>query len=270
VGIFREVDGSVHLTPLAEHLQSDAPGSLRAWAMHVGQPYYWTGWDHLLDSVRTGEPAFSALFGMSPWEYREAHPDVDAIFNAAMSGLSAGVVEGVVEAYDFSGIDTLVDVGGGQGALLPAILTANPGLRGVLFDQPHVLQDAEALLAQAGVASRCRLVGGSFFDSIPAGADAYILKSIIHDWDDTAAVNILRSCRDAMAVDGRVLLVEHVIQAGNDPDPAKYMDLNMLVMLGGRERTVDDFRTLLAGAGLRLTRVVPTRSGFSVIEGTGV
>jgi hypothetical protein len=270
VGVFRDDDGSIHLTPLAEHLQSDRPGSLRAWAMHIGQPYFWTGWNHLLDSVRTGEPAFHALYGMSPWEYREAHPEADAIFNAAMTGLAAGVAEAVVEDYDFSGIDVLVDVGGGQGALLTAVLTANPRLRGILFDQPHVLSDAEAILARAGVASRCQLVGGSFFDSVPAGATAYILKNIIHDWDDTAAVRILRVCRDAMAADGRVLLVERVIQAGNDPDPAKYLDLNMLVMLGGRERTVDDFQMLLADAGLSLTRVVPTRSGFSVIEGTGV
>jgi hypothetical protein len=270
VGIFRDVDGRIHLTPHAEHLRSDGAGSLRAWALHIGQPYFWTGWDHLLDSVRTGEPAFPALYGMSPWEYREVHPEADSIFNAAMTGLAAGVVEAVVEDYDFSGIDVLADVGGGQGALLTAILAANPRLRGILFDQPHVLPDAEAVLAHAGVASRCQLVGGSFFDSVPAGANAYILKSIIHDWDDTSAVRILRLCRDAMAAEGKVLLVERVIQAGNDPDPAKFMDLNMLVMLGGRERTVDDFRTLLAEAGIRLTHVVPTRSGFSVIEGTRV
>lgn len=270
VGVFRDIDGSIYLTPLAEHLRSDVPGSLRAWAMHIGQSYFWTAWDHLLDSVRTGEPAFRALYGMNPWEYREAHPEADSIFNAAMTGLAAGVAEAVVKDYDFSGIDVLVDVGGGQGALLAAILNANPRLHGILFDQPHVLPVAETLLEHAGVASRCRLVGGSFFDSVPAGANAYIMKNIIHDWDDTSSVRILRLCRDAMAAEGKVLLVERVIQAGNDPDPAKFMDVNMLVMLGGRERTVDDFRTLLAEAGLRLTHVIPTQWGFSVIEGMSV
>lgn len=266
VGVFRDEDGSVHLTPLAEHLRSDVPGSLRAWAMHIGQSYFWTGWDHLLDSVRTGSPAFAALHGMSPWEYRKAHPDADAIFNAAMTGMAAGVSDAVVDAYDFSQIDVLVDVGGGQGALLTAILAANPRLQGILFDQPHVLSEAEAFLAHADVASRCRVVNGSFFDSVPAGADAYILKSIIHDWDDASAVRILRVCREAMAARGKVLLVEHVIGRGNDRDPAKYMDLNMLVMLGGRERTADEFGTLFSEAGLSLTRVVPTRSGFNVVE----
>jgi predicted O-methyltransferase YrrM len=180
------------------------------------------------------------------------------------------VVDAVIESYDFSGIDLLVDVGGGEGALLAAILAAYPALRGILFDQPHVVADARAVFERAGVAARCEVVEGSFFDTVPAGADAYLLKSIIHDWDDTAAVRILRARRTAIAAAGKLLLVERVIQPGNDPDPTKYMDLNMLVMLGGRERTADDFEALYNRAGFQLTRIVATPSGFSVIEGTPI
>ncbi len=169
VGVFTEIDGRFGLTPLAEYLRTDAPGSLRAWAMQVGQRYFWTSWGHLLHSVRTGEPAFAELYGTTPWEYRAAHPEEDAVFNAAMTNLSAGVVEAVARRYDFSGYGVLVDVGGGQGALLAAILAANPNLRGILFDQPHIVAAAGALLEQAGVADRCEVVGGSFFDTVPAG-----------------------------------------------------------------------------------------------------
>jgi hypothetical protein len=238
--------------------------------MHIGQPYFWESWGHLLDSVRTGEPALPSLYGMNPWEYREAHPEANAIFNQAMTELAAGVVDAVVESYDFSGIRVLVDVGGGEGALLAAILATNPTLRGVLFDQPHVVTDAPAVFERAGVAARAEVMEGTFFDAVPPGADAYLLKSIIHDWDDALAVRILRMCRAAIGGTGTLLVVERVIQPGNDPDPAKYQDLNMLVMLGGRERTADDFGALYTQAGFRLTRIVPTPSGFSVIEGTSV
>lgn len=270
VGVFAETGGAFSLTPPATHLRSGAPGSVRAWAMHIGQPYFWHSWGHLIESVRTGEPAFPSLYGMSPWEYREAHPKANAIFNQAMTELAAGVADAVVQSYDFSGAEVLVDVGGGEGALLAAILTEYPALRGILFDQPHVVTDARAVFERAGVAARCEVVEGSFFDAVPAAADAYLLKSIIHDWDDTPAVRILRTCRDAIAATGKLLVVERVIQPGNDPDPAKYQDLNMLVMLGGRERTPDDFRALYTQAGFHLTRIIPTPSGFSVIEGTPV
>jgi hypothetical protein len=207
---------------------------------------------------------------MSPWEYRAAHPEENAIFNQAMTALSSGVADAVVEAYDFSGIECLVDVGGGEGALLRAILSANPTLRGVLFDQPHAVTEAGGLLERGDIAARSEVVAGSFFDAVPAGADAYLLKSIVHDWDDEAAVRILRVCRDAIAPGGRLLVVEQVIQPGHKHDPAPFSDLNMLVMLGGRERTSDDFERLYAASGFRLTRIVPTWSGFSVIEGTPV
>ena len=173
VGVFAEQpDGQFRATPLAEYLRTNAPRSLRAWAMQIGQQYLWTSWGHLLHSVRTGEPAFLELYGATAWEYRQAHPEEDAVFNAAMTALSAGVVEAIVQSYDFSGIDVLMDVGGGEGVLLAAILEANPALRGVLFDQPHVVTGAKDLLERASVADRCEVVAGSFFESVPGGADA--------------------------------------------------------------------------------------------------
>ncbi len=270
VGVFAEADGRFALTPPAAYLRTSVPGSLRAWAMNVGQPYVWTTWEHFLDSVRTGQPAFPSLYGTSAWEYREAHPEANAIFNQAMTELSAGMIDAIVESYDFSGVGTLVDVGGGEGTLLAAILAANSAMRGILFDQPHVVATAAAVLDQAGVAGRCEVVEGNFFDAVPAGGDAYLLKSILHDWDDASAGRILRSCRAAMADTGRLCVVDRVIRPGNDPDPAKYMDLIMLVMLGGRERTADEFGRLFAEAGFRLTRIVPASSGLSVVEGTPV
>src|SRR5919206_741481 len=183
--------------------------------------YGWRSWGHLLHSVRTGKPALPELYGTTAWEYRAVRPEEDAVFNAAMTALSSGVVEAVVQSYAFSGIGTLVDVGGGEGALLAAILAANPSLRGILFDQPHVVGSVGPLLQRAGVADRCEVVGGSFFEAVPAGADAYLLKSVIHDWDDEAAIEILRACRVAMDDRrGKLLVVEPVIRPGNDPDPA--------------------------------------------------
>ena len=271
VGVFAELsDGRFSSTALAEYLRADAPGSVRAWAMLMGQQYVWKSWGHLLHCVTNGEPAFPKLYGTSAWEYLAARPEEDALFNAAMTGLSAGVVEAVVQSYDFSEIGVLVDVGGGEGALLGAILTANPGLRGILFDQPHVVATAGALLERAGVVGRCEVVGGSFFEAVSGGANAYLLKSIVHDWDDAAAIEILRKCRAAIANNGRLLVVEPVIRPGNESDPAKFSDLNMLVMLGGRERTADDFGRLYAEAGYRLTNIIPTGSVFHIIEGAPV
>ncbi len=268
LGVFVEdPDAQFDSTPLAEYLRTDAPGSLRAWAMYIGQPFFWTSWGHLLDSVRTGEPVFPELHGTTLWEYKAAHPEESAIFDAAMTGLSAGVVEAVVHSYDFSRFGVLVDVGGGEGKLLAAILGTNPTLRGILFDQPHVVAGAKELLTRGSVADRCEVVGGSFFEAMPGGADAYLLKNIIHDWHDEAAVEILRKCRAAIADTGRLLAVEFVIEPGNQPDRAKFSDLNMLVMLGGRERTAEDFERLYAEAGFRLTDIIRTGSEFHIIEG---
>jgi hypothetical protein len=268
VGVLAEQpDGQFLSTPSAEYLRTNAPRSRRVWAMQIGQQYLWRSWGHLLHSVRTGEPAFPKLYGTTAWEYRQAYPQEDAVYNAAMTALSAGVVEAIVQSYDFSGMGVLVDVGGGEGVLLAAILAANPALRGVLFDQPHVLTGANDLLERAEVADRCEVVSGSFFEAVPGGANAYLLKSIVHDWDDTATVKILRACRAAIADTGRLLVVEPIIRPGNEPDPAKFSDLNMLVMLGGQERTTDDFEKLYAEAGFRLTGIIRTRSSMAIVEG---
>jgi hypothetical protein len=272
VGVFQEVgdggpDGSFALTPPAEYLRSDTPGSVRNWAVLMGRPYYQETWAHLETSIRSGGPAFREVHGVTPWEYRVSRPDESAIFDAAMTGLSSAATGAITWAYDFSGIETLVDVGGGHGEVLAAILTANPGLRGTLFDQPHVVAGAPALLERAGVSDRCEVVGGSFFESVPAGAGAYLLKSIVHDWADEPAIRILRTCRAAMLPTSRLLLVEMMVAPPNEPDRAKLGDLNMLVMHGGRERTADEFRELLAEAGLRMTRIVTTTSPSSIVEG---
>ena len=223
-----------------------------------------------MHSVRTGEPAFPHLYGTSAWEYRAAHPEEDAVFKAAMTSLSSGVVDAVVRSYDFSGIRVLLDVGGGEGVLLAAILTANPSLRGILFDQPHVVGSVGPLLQRAGVADRCEVVSGSFFETVPGGADAYLLKSVIHDWDDEATMEILRTCRAAMDERGKLLVVERIIRPGNDPDPAKFSDLNMLVVPGGQERTADDFERLYAEAEFKLSNIIRTGTPYNIIEGTPV
>jgi hypothetical protein len=271
VGVFAEQsDGRFGLTPLAEHLRTDVPGSLRSWAMLIGRPYYFTTWGHLLHSVRTGEPAFPHVYGMPAWEYRASHPEESALFDGAMTGLSLAEAEAVVRNYDFLGIGVLVDVGGGKGALLAAILAANPALRGILFDQPHVVADAKDLLERAGVADRCEVVDGDFFKAVPGGADAYLLKSIIHDWDDASAIEILRKCRAAMADSGRLLLVERGIRPANEPDPAKFIDLMILVMLGGRERTAEEYERLYIEAGFKLTNTIHAGSLLDIIEGVPV
>ncbi len=268
VGVFVEQsDGRFGLTPLAEHLRTDVPDSLRSWAMLMGRPYLFTAWGHILHSVKTGEPAFPEVYGMTAWEYRAAHPEESAIFDAAMTGLSLAEAEAVVRSYDFSGGGVLVDVGGGKGALLAAILAANPALRGILFDQPHVIAGAQDLLERAGVAGRCEVVGGSFFEAVPEGADAYLLKSIIHDWDNASAIEILRTCRTAMADSARLLLVERGIRPANEPDPAKFIDLMMLVMLGGQERTAEEYEKLYTEAGFKLTNIIRTGSLLDIIEG---
>ncbi len=266
IGIFAQVGGRFGQTPLSNYLRSDVTGSLRAWAMRIGRPDHWRTWGELERSLRSGTSAFRELYGVTAWDWRAAHPEENAIFNAAMTGLSAGMVESIAAAYDFSDVHSLVDVGGGEGALLAAILTANAEMRGINFDLPHVITGAREVLERTGVADRCEVVAGSFFETIPAGADGYILKSIIHDWDDASALAILQRCRVAIPDHGRLLLVELVLKPVNEPDPARFSDLNMLVMLGGQERDPDEFERLCAGAGFRLSAIIPTASAYSVIE----
>ena len=267
LGIFAEdEEGRFTLTPLAELLQSGVPGSMRSRALHFGGQPDWQSWGQLLYSITTGETAFRHLHGMDPWEYRAKNPEVDAYFNDFMYQQTATQTAAVIAAYDFSEIGTIVDAGGGYGALLAAILQANPQMRGILCDAPHVLKGAPPTLEAAGVSDRCELVPCDFFDSVPEGGDAYILKNIIHDWDEDSGRAILTNCRRVTPQHGRLILVEHVIQRGNDPQMGKLVDLQMLVALGGRERTEAEFRALLGEAGFELTKVVPTQAQVSVIE----
>jgi hypothetical protein len=268
VGVFAEDGhGRFTLTPLAATLRTDVPGSLRAFAIaELGEDHY-PAWGEVLHSIKTGEIAFDHLFGMDVWQYRAQHPEEGRIFDEAMASFSSVVNAAIVDSYDFSSLGTIVDVGGGDGSLIASILQANPGMKGVLFDLPHVVAGARRRIEAEGLAERCEVVAGDAFTSVPSGGDAYLLKWIIHDWDDERSVAILKNCHRAMAAHGKLLLVEAVIPHGNTPSFHKFMDLNMLVMTGGRERSEAEYRVLLEAAGFRLTRVILTQSEMSVIEG---
>ncbi|MGB8701987.1 MAG: methyltransferase [Thermosynechococcaceae cyanobacterium] len=267
LGIFSEVnEQKFALTPLAQFLRSNAPGSLRAMAIMSGEEHY-RAWGELLYSVKTGNDAFSQVYGLPIFPYLAQNPESAQIFDQAMTSYSSLEIGAVVASYDFSALDTLVDVGGGNGSLLTALLQANLHLKGILFDQETVVAGATPILAAGGVSDRCQVVAGNFFESVPTGGKAYLLKHIIHDWGDTEAIAILQHCRIAMPAEGRLLLVEMVIQPGNDPFIGKLLDLNMLTMCpGGCERTEAEYRTLLAQAGFQLTRIVPTSTFASIIE----
>lgn len=266
-GVFHE-DGEKRfaLTPLGAGLTADAPVPAGPWAALVGRPHYWDAWGDLLHSIRTGENAFRHVNGASIWEYRARHPEEGRIFDTAMAGLSRQVSQAIVHAYDFGAFGQIADIGGGRGAILAAILAANPALRGVLFDQPQVIANAGPVLEAAGVAERCEVAEGNFFESVPAGSDAYILKSILHDWNDAEAGQILQVCRAAIPAGGRLLLVEQIIASPNEGLIGKLSDLNMLVAPSGRERTAAEFAELVERAGFRLGAVIPTASALSILE----
>jgi hypothetical protein len=253
-------DGRFKNTPLTEMLCSDHPQRLRVGALLLPAPFLWRPLGDLYESVRTGEPAFARVFGQRFFEFLAAHPAEAAVFNAAMTQGIAWTSHALLAAYDFSRFERLVDVGGGEGALLRDILAATPGLRGVLFDLPAVVARAGGILT-GEIAARCEIVGGDFFDCVPEGAGAYLMKGVIHDWPDHDAARILRNTRRAVRADGTLLLVDTV---DSDARPAGLGDLLMLA-IGGRDRTEADFRSLLAAAGFALTRIVPTEAS-SVLE----
>jgi hypothetical protein len=270
LGVFREVSPRrFALTPLAELLRTDHPHSLCATVLFQGEEAY-RAWGELPYSLRTGAPAFDHAYGMSHFDYLAQHADASAVFNRTMSENTARSVTAIVSAYAFPESGVVVDVGGGHGAFLAAVLQAHPGLRGVLFDQPHVVAGAVPTLAAAAVVERCVRVEGDFFTPpLPAG-DLYLLRQVIHDWDDARSIAILRSCTEAMAQDGKILVIEALIPPGNDPSPVKFLDLQMLIMTGGRQRTEEEYRQLYAAAGLQLLRIVPTNTQFSIVEGARV
>ncbi|MES2465605.1 MAG: methyltransferase [Armatimonadota bacterium] len=254
------------LTTLGQALQTGAPGSARATVLTLCGPLFWGSWGEIVHSVETGKPSFDKAFGMPVFEYLAQHPEEASLFSETMIGFHGAEPPTVAKAYDFSGIGTLVDVGGATGNMLTAVLSAHPNVRGVLFDLPHVVRDAPAFLNAGGVGDRVTIEGGSFFEAVPSGGDAYLLSHIIHDWTEEQCLTILGNCRKAMSPDSRLLLVESVLPPGDMPHPGKVLDMVMLTIPGGQERTEAEYAALLGKAGFRLNRVVPTESAVSVVE----
>ncbi len=270
LGIFTEPEpGSFGLSPLGERLRTRVPGSLRNWALLTDGLGGLRAFDHILDAVRTGQPAFGSAFGMGVFEFLAGHPDAATQFDAAMSERTAAFAPAVASNYDFSRMRMVADIGGGHATLITTILAAHPDLRGLVLDLPYVVPSAEAKIKAAGISDRCEVVAGDFFESVPSGADCYILANVLHDWNDERSIAILRNCRRAMRGGGRVLVVERMIFA--DPVqsiPTLLSDINMLVLTGGLERTHDEYARLFADADLSLTRVVPVRFPYGIFEGS--
>ncbi|MBD0372030.1 MAG: methyltransferase [Pyrinomonadaceae bacterium] len=258
------------LTPLGATLRSDVPFSLRALATsELGEVHY-PSWGALLHTVKTGERGFDHVFGTDCWDYFAKHPEYARTFNQSMTEVTRVVEPAVTKAYDFSGFAKIVDVGGGHGSLLTSILKKNPQAKGVVLDAPAVVEGAKARIEAEGLQERCEAVGGNFFEAVPEGGDAYIMKHIIHDWDDKEAIAILKNCRKAINDGGKVILIESVVPPGNEPSLSKFGDLVMMLIPGGRERTAEEFGALFEAAGFKLERIVPTESPMSVIEAVAV
>ena len=259
-------DGRFAQTPVSEILATDAPGSLRWFTIsELGQEHY-PAWGNLMHSVKTGEIAFDNFFGADVWKYFQQNPEDAAVFNNSMSGITAATNEEILGAYDFSTFGTLVDIGGGHGGLITSILKANPKLKGILLDAPQVIEGARPKIEAAGLGDRCEAVAGDFFKAVPAGGDIYVMKWIIHDWDDERAITILKNVRNEIPREGRVLIVDCVVPENNEPDFSKFFDLNMMVMTGGKERTEKEFAQILNAAGFKLRRVIPTKVPTSIVE----
>ena len=272
-GIFRQRrDGRYDLTPLAQPLRRDADVSLAAWARWAGSPQLRERWSHLADGIRAGRCTAAEMRGQNMFDYLARQPELQDIFNEAMTNVSELSIAPLIAAYDFGRFGpTIVDVGGGHGRLLSAILAAAPHARGVLFDQPHVVAGASEELRKYHVDDRVEIAEGSFFDAvIPAGGDVYVLKNVIHDWLDEDAERILRNVRAAAATGKHLVLVELVIPTHNRDNPGKWLDLDMFVSAAARERTAEEYRRLLGRAGFRLMRVVETASPFCLIEAEAV
>ncbi len=267
LGIFREdADRRFAMTPTAELLRSDVPGSQRAMAIMTGEEHF-ACWGELLYSVRTGQNAFEKIYGEPIFNWLSKHPEQAAVFDAAMVSVHGRETSAMLDAYDFSGVGVLADVGGGNGSVLCGVLERHRQLHGMLCDLPGVIERAEPLIAQAGLADRLKTVPTNFFEAVPAGADTYLMRHIIHDWNDQQSQTILRNTRRAMKSSGRLLIVEGIIPPGNEPNFSKLLDLNMLVIPGGKERTETEYRDLFSASGFQLTKITPTAGGVSVIEG---
>jgi hypothetical protein len=267
MGLFEEDSGQrFSLTPLGETLRTGMPGSVRSSVLTLAGELVTKSVGELHYSIKTGKPAFEKVFGMPPFEWLAKHPVEASMFSETMVGFHGAEPAAVAKAYDFSQFDTVVDIGGATGNLLTAILSRHSEPRGVLFDLPHVVRGAPALIKARGLTDRIAIHGGSFFESIPAAGGAYLLSHIIHDWSEAQCLTILGNCRRAMTPNSRLLIIEMVLPTGNAPHPGKMLDMIMLTFAGGQERTEPEYRQLLDKAGLRLTRVVPTESAVSIIE----
>ena len=268
VGLFAESGARrFRLTGMGQLLRSDQPQSLAGYARFTAHDSTWRPWGQLSHSVKTGMPAFDHVFHAPIFEYFSQNPEASAVFDDAMTSISGMEARATSEAYDFRGIETLMDVAGGHGLLLATILGRHKKMRGVLFDLPHVAEGAGATFTRAGIAGRVKVESGDFFKELPSGADAIILKHIIHDWDDESATRILKACHRALGARGKVLIVDAVVPAGNGPHYGKLLDLEMLVLTPrGRERTKEEFSRLLRGAGLRMSRIIATQGPLSIVE----
>jgi hypothetical protein len=258
------------LTSLGEALKTTAPGSARSAIMFTGSPAAQMGWDHLVYSVQTGKPGFEKAHGIGLFDYLARHPEEASLFSEMMAGNHSQEPAAVAAAYDFSTFKTIMDVGGATGNMLAAILAEHATPRGILFDRPHVVREATALLQSRGADGRVTIEAGDFFQHVPAGADAYILSHVLHDWSEDQNLIILGHVRKAMPRNGRLLIVEIVLTAGNEPHPGKMLDMVMLLQTGGEERSEDEYRALLDKAGFRLARVIPTNSVASIVEAVPV
>jgi hypothetical protein len=267
VGVFAEEnDKRFSLTPLAEPLRSDVAGSQRSLALMMGDDQY-RAWGNLADTVETGDNAYEKVVGKPIFDHLAEQPEKARIFDDAMTGIHGRETGAILDAYDFSGINVIADIGGGNGSKITAILQKYPEMQGILFDLPHVVERALPNIESAGLSDRCQLVDGDFFQSVPSGADAYIMRHIIHDWNDVKSLTILRNCHAVMSPGSKLLLVESVIPPGNDPFMGKFLDLTMMLIPGGKERTEGEYRTLYDKAGFDLVRIVPTSTEVSVVEG---
>lgn len=270
VGVYSEqTDGRFAITPIAEELRSDVPNSKRALAIMSGEEHYGS-WAELLYTVRTGKPAFDKIFGEPIFDWLSKHPEQAAVFDAAMVSVHGRETSAMVEAYDFSNIGTLADVGGGNGSVLRGVLAKNLDVRGMLCDLPGVLERAQPLIAAEGLAGRLQTFPTNFFEAVPPGADVYMMRHIIHDWTDEQSLTILRNVRKVTRDDGRLLVIESIIPPGNDPSFGKLLDLNMMVIPGGKERTEAEYRELFSKSGFRLEKAVLTAADVSIIEGRPV
>jgi O-methyltransferase domain len=260
-GVFSHNRDRFELNELGSMMRSDAPMSARPMAVYWGSAWNWNSWGSLLKAVMNGKTAFDLTHGASLFEYLDGHPQDAAVFNQYMAQMPGREESEIVRGYDFSQKRRLIDVGGGHGAFLIAALKANPQLQGALFDLPKVVSGAKAALAAASVADRCETIEGDFFESVPAGGDVYLISNILHDWDDERCVRILRNCRAAMSDSSALLVGEAILPDGNEPSLAWMVDLIMMALTGGQQRTVGEFSSLFDAAGLKLSSVIPTGGG---------